>query len=183
MSPQIKGKAFHAYLVNTARDILQDHGFVTSIEVPMPLPDGRKNFIDLVGKQEQCTLAVEVETTERYVVSNTHNAATLELPLFIVVPSPKIKRRVLAKLARYPPTPKSSLVESLEVFFDHASFPDELEIFKPRYQVVLLAQLSSAIDQFMRDQPKRQLPDSISYNPKPKGITPCKFDGSGSSYS
>ena len=78
-------------------------GFDTDVEAPVALPDGRTDYIDLLAKRGDLTLAIEVETTDRYVVTNARKAAALGLTLWIVTANPAMRRRVQAKLKRHCP--------------------------------------------------------------------------------
>ncbi|MCP5115084.1 MAG: hypothetical protein GY953_29995, partial [bacterium] len=48
----LRGRSFHNDLVQRAESTFQPHGFVTVRECPLPLPDGRTDFVDLLAHRQ-----------------------------------------------------------------------------------------------------------------------------------
>ena len=95
----LRGGEFHNYLVGEAESILQQAGFDTAREHPENLPDGGKNFIDLLARRGDSLICIEVETTARNVLSNALKAHHLDIPLVILVPNVKVRSAVEKKLS------------------------------------------------------------------------------------
>jgi len=95
----MRGGAFHNLIVGRCATALRRAGFATELETPRRLPDGRLDAIDLVARRGEFTVAVEVETTPRGVVSNAEKARALALPLWIVVPDRRVQSSARRRLA------------------------------------------------------------------------------------
>ncbi len=95
----LRGGGFHNYLVCEAESILRQAGFETALEHPENLPDGGKNFIDLLAWRGNFLICIEVETTTRNAVSNALKAQRLGRPLIILVPNVKVRIAVKQKLS------------------------------------------------------------------------------------
>ena len=94
----LRGGKLHNYLVIESESILQDAGFETYQEHPKKLSDGGVDFIDLLAKKGDFMICIEVETTARYVLTNTAKAEQLGLPLIVIVPTRKVRKAVRNKL-------------------------------------------------------------------------------------
>ncbi len=93
-----RGGAFHAYLVAGLAGVLEREGFAVTIEHPLRMEDGCRDFVDILAGREGRLVAFEVETTARHALDNALKATRLHLPLCIVVPSRKIRSMVAGKL-------------------------------------------------------------------------------------
>jgi hypothetical protein len=93
----LRGDKLHNYLVLESENILQDGGFETFQEHPETLPDGRTDFIDLLGKRGDFLVCIEVETTARYARINAIKAQQLGLPLVVIVPNRSVRKSVQNK--------------------------------------------------------------------------------------
>lgn len=100
VSMSIRGGGFHNHLVSEAARIFQRAGFDVRLECPIRLPDGRKDFIDLLVKRQDCSICIEVETTIRHLVENATKADAVGLPLWVVVPTRKVKKAAIKKLCQ-----------------------------------------------------------------------------------
>mgnify|MGYP005853240619 CR=1 FL=1 len=92
----VRGGAFHGQLVNGLAQAFTDAGWSVAVEFPIRLPDGRTDWVDLLARRAERRLAIEVETTPRYVRVNVEKARLLGIPLLIAVPT----RRLLAAIER-----------------------------------------------------------------------------------
>ncbi len=97
----LRGGGFHNYLVCEAESILRQAGFETSLEHPENLPDGGKNFIDLMARRGNSMICIEIETSPRNVISNARKAQRLGMPLIILVPNVKVRKAVEQKLSKW----------------------------------------------------------------------------------
>ncbi len=96
----LRGGQFHNYLVTEAESILRQAGFDTTREHPENLPNGGKNFVDLMAWRGDSMICIEVETSARNVLSNALKAQQLGRPLIILVPSARVRNAVEKKLSR-----------------------------------------------------------------------------------
>ena len=60
--------------------------------------NGVVTYLDLFARQSQFVLACEIETTARHGVDNAIKAAAVDIPLWIIVPTNKVKVKLLRKL-------------------------------------------------------------------------------------
>lgn len=94
----LRGGALHNHLVLEAEKIFLQAGYFTRQESPQKLPDGRLDFVDLLVRQGNCLICIEVETSIRNVPNNVLKASQLGLPLIILVPNRRVKKTVQTKL-------------------------------------------------------------------------------------
>ena len=94
----LRGGGFHNHLVYETARIFGLAGFRVRLERPVHLPDGRLNFLDLLAERGDCSIAVEVETSARRILINAAKAEQAGLPLWVVVPTRKVKKAVAKKL-------------------------------------------------------------------------------------
>lgn len=94
----MRGSPFHNAIAQRVADLFIVHGYATTLEVPLPLPDGRTDFVDVLAWKGDVRIAAEIETTPRYVLVNVAKAAMLSLPLIIVVPTRRLERAVNRRL-------------------------------------------------------------------------------------
>ena len=98
--PTMRGRTLHNFVVNEAREVFDLFGFETAIECPVGLADGRRDFVDLLATRGRHTIACEIETTTRNVVTNVANAKALRLRLWVVTPNRRVLDAVTGKLRR-----------------------------------------------------------------------------------
>ena len=73
--------------------------FFEQVESEYPIRrHGVVDFLDLWASGPSGTLAVEIETTPRHALDNARKAAAVEVPLWIVVPTRALRRRLLQRL-------------------------------------------------------------------------------------
>ena len=101
----LRGGAFHNHLVHRAEATFARAGCRTWLDYPLPLADGRNDFVDLLVHRGNCLLCVESETSLRHVLANAAKADALGLPLWIVVPTRNVKRAVAGRLENTPYRP------------------------------------------------------------------------------
>ena len=97
----LRGDAFHNHLVDLSAELLLKSGLQAWPEHPLPLPDGRINFVDLLITGpfgSGVVFACEIETTTRYVLVNIEKAIALSLPVWIIVPNHQLKRAAQRKV-------------------------------------------------------------------------------------
>lgn len=97
----LRGGEFHNYLVGEAEGILRQAGFETAREHPESLPDGGKDFIDLMARKGDLVVCIEVETSARNVLSNAVKAQRLGRALVVLVPNIKVRKAVENRLFRH----------------------------------------------------------------------------------
>ncbi len=96
----LRGDRLHNYLVLESQEILKDGGFETFQEHPEKLPCGSTNFIDLLAKNGDLLICIEIETSARYALDNAVKAQHLKLPLVVVVPNRSIKKSVQIRFGK-----------------------------------------------------------------------------------
>ena len=98
----MRGKMLHNHVAYRCAEIAERAGCQSALEVPIPLPDGRIDYVDVVISRDRFRVACEIETSARYVAVNTEKASALGLPLLIIVPNRRVrnavKRRVRGSL-------------------------------------------------------------------------------------
>jgi len=93
----MRGKPFHNLIADQARTRLAR--FFEQVESEYPIRRcGVVTFLDVFASGPSCTLAVEVETTQRHALDNARKAAAVEVPLWIVVPTRALRGRLLQQL-------------------------------------------------------------------------------------
>jgi len=89
----MRGGSFHNLVVDQAKAALD--GVFEQVESEYLIRrNGVATFVDLYGDGESGHLAVEVETTERHAIDNARKAAAVDVPLWIVVPTQALQRRL-----------------------------------------------------------------------------------------
>lgn len=83
-------------MVNRTNDSLQDLGD-TCTEYKLSF-NGTTNYVDLFIRCGSFALAIEVETTVRHAANNVKKAAAVGVPLWIVVPTQRLKSTLTKKL-------------------------------------------------------------------------------------
>lgn len=97
---QLRGQGLHNFLVEEAAKDFQDEGCRVRREHRIRLADGTVNYADLFVEKTGMTFICEIETSARHVVDNAAKAQAARLPLWIVVPNPKVRSAVLRRLKR-----------------------------------------------------------------------------------
>jgi hypothetical protein len=94
----MRGKPFHNLLVREVKSRLA--GFFDEVDSEYPIRRGGVvDFLDLFAHGSSQALAVEVETTLRHALDNARKAAAAGVPLWIVVPTRTLRRRLIERLA------------------------------------------------------------------------------------
>jgi len=94
----MRGKPFHNLMVDDTKATL-DRFFE---EVGLEYRLRRNNIVtdlDVFARRGSMTLAVEVETTDRHALDNARKAAAVGVPLWIIVPTRALQRRLVRRLA------------------------------------------------------------------------------------
>lgn len=94
----VRGGGFHGLLVDQAADILRSDDWQVMLEHPLPLPDGKTNYVDVYAKREGQVLLIEVETTPRYAQVNVAKAQQLHLPLWLLTPDQQVRSAIIRRL-------------------------------------------------------------------------------------
>ena len=100
MLPAMRGKTLHKYMAQKAAEGLTSLGFEVSVEYPICLAGGGKDYVDLIVSCCAFDLAIEIETTPRNVPSNAAKANELGLQLWVVTPNRTISSAIARKLKR-----------------------------------------------------------------------------------
>ena len=93
----MRGKTLHNFMARRAREILED--FFDSVEVESKIrSEGATTYIDVLARMDSTVLAVEIETTGRHTLDNAGKATAVGIPVWIVVPSRRLKSALTRKL-------------------------------------------------------------------------------------
>lgn len=98
LSMSLRGGTFHNYLAHQAATTLRRAGCRVSYEHPLFLTDGRRNDVDLLVSRNGQRWICEVETTARHAQDNAAKAQLAGLPLWIIVPTRRLRQNVRRKL-------------------------------------------------------------------------------------
>jgi len=93
----MRGDPFHN-LMGTETGITVSYFFTEVIPEYKCRKNGIVTFLDLFARQNQLVLAFEIETTARHSVGNALKAAAVNIPLWIIVPTNKVKIKISRKL-------------------------------------------------------------------------------------
>ena len=95
----MRGNPFHNLIVKEAESVLQE--FFTDVHLEYRYRrNGSVTDFDLFAHEELFTLAIEVETTSRHGVDNAEKAAAVNIPLWIIVPTQKLKNKLSQQIRR-----------------------------------------------------------------------------------
>ena len=100
----VRGRPFHNLIADQAKAVL-DRYFEQVIPEHPIRRSGVTTYLDLCACGQSCTLAVEVETTERHALDNARKAAAVDVPLWIVVPTRALQSRLVQRLGLLDLTP------------------------------------------------------------------------------
>ena len=93
----MRGKPFHNLIANRAKTILQ--GFFSCINMEYRLrKNGAVTDFDIFVKERSFALGIEVETTQRHGIDNARRAAAVDVPLWVIAPTKKVKNEITNKL-------------------------------------------------------------------------------------
>ena len=95
----MRGKSFHNTIVKEAENILRE----ISTDVHLEYRYRRNGLVtdfDLFAEEKLFTLAIEVETTSRHGIDNAEKAAAVNVPLWIIVPTKKLKNKLSQQIRR-----------------------------------------------------------------------------------
>lgn len=93
----MRGRPFHNLIARESKVKLA--GFFEHVESEYPVRRcGVVTFLDLLAYDDEGTLAIEVETTERHAIDNARKAAAVGIPLWIVVPTRALRNRLVRRV-------------------------------------------------------------------------------------
>lgn len=114
----MRGKSFHNMIANRARSVAQ--GFFSSVRTEYRYRrNGAVTDFDIFACERAFVLAIEVETTYRRGIENAKKAASVDVPLWIIVPTRKLKAEFSRRLCLLELRPTGEPIKIL--------LPDELE--------------------------------------------------------
>ena len=96
--PCMRGDTFHNRLVEQTAQVFRRAGFEVHTEHAMRLEDDRIDFADIFAKRGTRGVICEIETTPRNVLVNAAKAGAAGMPLWIVVPTRKVRSAVTKRL-------------------------------------------------------------------------------------
>lgn len=103
----MRGQAFHNYIVDCVARKLQALGWEVQKEYPLEMSDGRTDYADIYACKNGRVLLAEIESTVRNLSINIDKAATLNLPLIVILPNRKTLKAAVQKYKRRKKPPRS----------------------------------------------------------------------------
>ena len=100
---RMRGGLFHNHLVSQAAVIFREAGCVVRCEQALTLKGGQKVFVDLLACRAGLVLAGEVETTARHAGRAGAKARSLNVPVWLIVPSRRVRAELLRKIGPLAP--------------------------------------------------------------------------------
>ena len=94
----MRGALFHNTIAEQAKAIFARHNWQVHTEYRY-CTNGTTTYLDLLAVRADCRIACEVETTARHAVDNAAKALAAGIPLWVIVPSRRLRRQVERKLA------------------------------------------------------------------------------------
>jgi hypothetical protein len=95
----MRGRPFHNKLVKDAESIFSAFGWETNTE-QMFCVDGITTYFDFYARDGPLQVACEIETTRRHAIDNLKKAQAVGMPLWIIVPTRKVRRQIQRSLGR-----------------------------------------------------------------------------------
>ena len=93
----MRGKTLHNLIAKKTRDEVE--GFFDSVDPEHRISNQRATtYVDLFARKDSFVLAIEIETTARHAVDNARKAAIVDVPLWIIVPTRRLKSKLTGKL-------------------------------------------------------------------------------------
>ena len=141
----MRGDPLHNTIGKEAGTTLEDY-FTEVFPEYRCSKNGTVTFFDLFARQNRFVLACEIETTSRHGVDNAIKAAAVNIPLWIIVPTNKVKVNLLRKLK-----------------------PLQLRPGGEPIKILLLGQLQGEIDDYLSLKTSSNLQTEISATNRQKG--------------
>lgn len=114
----MRGDLFHNKLVKDAEAVFGELDWQTDTE-RMVCTKGVTTYFDLFAWTDSLIMACEIETTCRHALGNFRKAQATEIPLWIIVPTRRIRQQIQRSLGTEQIFPGGKPVEII--------FPDELK--------------------------------------------------------
>lgn len=93
----MRGKTLHNLIAKKTRDEVE--GFFDSVDSEYRISNQRATtYVDLFARKDSIVLAIEIETTVRHAVDNAIKAAIVGVPLWVIVPTRRLKLELNRKL-------------------------------------------------------------------------------------
>jgi len=86
----MRGKALHNLIAQRTGTAVSEFFEFVRLEYQYR-KNGTTTFLDVFARQGSTEMAFEVETTSRHAVDNAIKAATIDIPLWIIVPTFRLK--------------------------------------------------------------------------------------------
>lgn len=94
----MRGKTLHNLMAKKTRDEVED--FFNSVDSEHQISNHRTTtYVDLFARKDSIMLAIEIETTARHAVDNARKAAMVDVPLWVIVPTRRLKSDLTRKLS------------------------------------------------------------------------------------
>ena len=94
----MRGALFHNTIAEQAKAIFIRHGWQVHTEYRYR-NNGTTTYLDLFAARADYEIACEVETTARHAVDNAAKALAAGIPLWVIVPSRRLRRQIERNLA------------------------------------------------------------------------------------
>ena len=94
----MRGRPFHNKLVKDAEYTFYKFGWETETEWMFCI-NGITTYFDLFAKTGPLIIACEIETTPRHAIDNLKKAQAMGIPLWIIVPTRVIRRKIRGSLS------------------------------------------------------------------------------------
>jgi hypothetical protein len=95
----MRGQPFHNKIVNDAQQLFSELGWESETEYRYS-KDGTTTFFDLYARDAPLHVACEIETSCRHAIDNFKKAQAVRMPLWIIVPTRKIRSQIQRSLGR-----------------------------------------------------------------------------------
>lgn len=93
----MRGKTLHNLMAKKTRDMVED--FFESVDSEHRISNHQTTtYVDLFARKDSIVLAIEIETTVRHAVDNARKAAMVDVPLWVIVPTRRLKSDLNRKL-------------------------------------------------------------------------------------
>ncbi len=95
----MRGKVFHNTLANRAKNIFQGLNWRVRNEYRYQ-KNGITTYFDVYATKDNKMIACEIETTSRHAIDNINKALTVEVDIWVIVPTKNLLCRINNKLNR-----------------------------------------------------------------------------------
>ena len=93
----MRGDLLHNMMGKETKTIFEGFFGQVSLEYPCRR-NGTVSYLDIFARENQFVLGVEIETTCRHGIDNALKATAVNIPLWVIVPTGKVKLKLLRKL-------------------------------------------------------------------------------------